>query len=113
MKIQPLKKIVKIYEFNSRLRTMIFPLIEDVEVNVRCKLANYFSLKYGNLGYEEFENFQDKDLHTDFIDEYKAEEGRGKSLFVTNFKNNYEEGKVPFYAAVELFTFGNGFVRYG
>ena len=92
---------------------MIFPLIEDVEVNLRCKLANYFSLKYGNLGYEEFENFQDKDLHTDFIDEYKAEEGRGKSLIVTNFKNNYEEGKAPFYADVELFTFGNGFVRYG
>ena len=100
------EKIVKIYEFNSRLRAAMFPLIEDIEVNLRCKLANYFSLKYGNLGYEDPENFQNKELHAEFLEEYQSEEDRGKSLFVTNFKNNYEEGKVPFYAAVELFTFG-------
>lgn len=100
------ERIVKIYEFNSKLRALIFPLIEDVEVNLRCKLANCFSLKYGNLGYERSENFQDEEIHSRFFEEYGTEEERGKSLFVANFKNNYEKGKVPFYAAVELFTFG-------
>lgn len=100
------EKIVKIYEFNSRLRAIIFPLIEDVEINLRCKLGNYFSLKYGNLGYEDSTNFQDETLHFQFFKEYNIEEERGKSLFVSNFKNNYAEEKVPFYAAVELFTFG-------
>ena len=100
------ERIVKIYEFNSRLRAVIFPLIEDVEVNLRCKLSNYFSMKYGNLGYEDPNNFADKESHTQFFEDYRLEEERGKSLFVKNFKDNYENGKVPFYAAVELFTIG-------
>lgn len=100
------ERIVKIYEFNSRLRAIIFPLIEDVEINLRCKLANYFSIKYGILGYEDPNNFVDKEVHAQFFKSYQLEEDREKSLFVRNFKHNYKEGKVPFYAAVELFTIG-------
>ena len=100
------KKIVNIYEFNSRLRRSIFPLIEDVEVNLRCKLANYISCKYGNLGFENPDNFQNKQIHIEMLDELELEINRAKSLFVTNFKQNYENGKIPFYAVIELFSFG-------
>ena len=29
-----------------------------------------------------------------------------KSPYIVNFKNNYKESKIPFYAAIELFSFG-------
>lgn len=44
--------IVQLYKFNCNFRQILFPIIERVEINLRCRLANYFSTKYGVLGYE-------------------------------------------------------------
>lgn len=35
------KEIVDLYLFNSNFRQLIFPEIEKVEINVRCRLANF------------------------------------------------------------------------
>lgn len=32
----------ELYLFNSNFRQLLFPLIERVEINLRCRLANYF-----------------------------------------------------------------------
>lgn len=45
------EEIVGLYLFNANLRQIIFPEIEKVEINVRCRVANYFAEKYGVLGY--------------------------------------------------------------
>ena len=37
------REIVDLYLFNANLRQIIFPEIEKIEVNVRCRIANYFS----------------------------------------------------------------------
>lgn len=33
--------IVGLYLFNANLRQLIFPEIEKIEINVRCRLSNY------------------------------------------------------------------------
>ena len=99
--------IVQLYKFNCNFRQLIFPIIERIEVNLRCRLANYFSVKYGVLGYENAENFIDPEYHASFLDDIEHEIKRNeKSPFVRNFRENYEDGKIPFYALVELFSFG-------
>lgn len=100
------ERIVKIYEFNSRLRNIIFPLIEDVEISLRCRLANHMSHMYGALGYEISDNFSNSEIHNKILEDLDTEIERAKSPFVDNFRERYDEGKLPFYAAVELFTFG-------
>lgn len=35
------KEIVDLYLFNANLRQVIFPEIKKVEINVRCRLANF------------------------------------------------------------------------
>ena len=100
-------QIVQLYKFNCNFRQLLFALIERIEVNLRCRLANHFSSKYGVLGYEEPENFANAGYHADFLDDIKLEVGRNsKSPFVRNFRTNYKDGKIPMYALVELFSFG-------
>lgn len=101
------EEIVELYLFNANFRQIIFPEIEKVEINVRCRLANYFAEKYGVLGYLEKENFANAHYHEEFINEIDGEIRRNsKTPFVRNFMQNYEGGDLLVYALVEVFSFG-------
>ena len=100
-------QIVELYKFNCDFRQLLFPIIERIEINLRCRVANYFSAKYGVLGYEYSLNFADHEYHESFLEDIELEISRNeKSPFVKNFINNYCDGKIPMYALVELFSFG-------
>lgn len=101
------KEIVDLYLFNANLRQIIFPEIEKVEINVRCRLANFFAEQYGVLGYLQAENFANENYHAEFLKDINEEIGRNsKAPFVRNFRENYEGGYLPIYALVEVFSFG-------
>lgn len=70
-------------------------------------MGNYFSLQYGAFGYEDSSNFVNIDYYNSMISEIQSEINRSnKTPFVKNFQNNYDDGKIPIYALVELFSFG-------
>lgn len=74
---------------------------------MRCRISNYFSIKYGVLGYKNADNFVNGIYYNDFVEDMEKEINRNsKAPFVKNFKTNYENGDIPFYALVELFSFG-------
>lgn len=99
--------IKQLYLFNAKLRHLVFPEIEKVEINLRCRLANYFSLKYGIFGYLNVTNFKNPAFHKTFLRDLDAEIKRNSKLpFVKNFKENYIGGNLPFYAVIELLSFG-------
>ena len=100
--------IVGRYLFNANLRQIVLVQIEKVEINFRCRLANYFSDKYGVLGYEDINNFAvpEKIFNPFYEDMLKELSRNAKSPFVLNFRENYVDGKIPLYALVELFSFG-------
>ncbi len=101
------EEIVNLYLFNANLRQLLFPEIEKVEINVRCRLANMFAEKYGVLGYLKSDNFTDAKYHAEFLKDIKLEiERNSKAPFVKNFSENYEGGQLPIYALVEVFSFG-------
>ena len=100
-------QIVDLYKFNCRFRQLLFAMVERVEINLRCRVANHFAHKYGVLGYENPDNFAKVEYHANFISEIKFEIKRNRnSPFVKNFNENYVGGKIPMYALVELFSFG-------
>ena len=89
------------------MRHILFPVIEIVEINLRCRLANYFSLKYGVLGYKEEKNFVNPKYHSELCDDIESEVGRNsRAPFIKNYKENYQDGEIPLYALVEVFSFG-------
>lgn len=99
--------ISELYFFNQELRQILFPLIEVLEISLRCQIINLFSVKYGSLGYENYRNFQKKQFHQQFLEEVKREIQQNKrSPFIRNFQTTYEGGKIPLYALSEIFTFG-------
>lgn len=100
-------QLVELYLFNANFRQLLFSQIEKVEINLRCRVSNYFSSKYGVLGYKDSINFASIDYHAAFLQEIQNEINRNKrSPFIKNFHNNYENGDIPLYALVEILSFG-------
>lgn len=98
-------QLVELYRFNSNFRALLFPLVEKVEINLRCRVSNYFCTKYGVLGYEDEKNFAT--YPEKFAQDIQREINRNsRTLFIRNFKENYVDGKIPFYALVEIMSFG-------
>lgn len=101
------RNLVDIYNFDIKLRQILFPIIEYIEIDLRCKIANYFSKKYGVLGYQDPSNFDKANYHWDFMLKINKEIERNKTKpFVANFTTQYKNGALPFYALIELFSFG-------
>lgn len=101
------EQIVELYLFNANFRQIIFPEIEKIEINVRCRIANYFSETYGVLGYLNVDNFSKQEYHRIFLKDIEEEVRRNqKAPFVKNFQENYKDRNLPLYALVELFSFG-------
>ncbi|MCL2363993.1 MAG: Abi family protein [Defluviitaleaceae bacterium] len=104
------KDIVGLYLFDSQFRYLLFPQIEKIEINLRCRISNCFSDKYGVIGYNEKNNFSkstSKDLHPAFFEEIENEIKRNnRKPFIKNFQQNYEDAAIPMYALVEVMSFG-------
>ena len=101
------ENIVDLYLFDMELRHILFSLIEHIEVYLRAVITNYFSLKYGNFGYKNLSNYKEKNYQIGILKELEKEINRNKkSLFIQNFKENYEGGEIPLYAAIEVASFG-------
>ena len=101
------EQLVELYLFNANFRQLLFAQIEKVEINLRCRISNYFSSTYGVLGYKNVSNFADANYHTAFLIDIQSEINRNKRApFIKNFQNNYENSDIPFYALVEIFSFG-------
>ena len=101
------EQIYNLYMFNKELRNCIVPVIEDIEVAMRCRLSNYLGIKYGVTGYLDSSCFDDISKHQVIIEEINNSILRNSmSLFVKNYKNNYENGTLPIYAVCEVISFG-------
>ena len=74
------EQIVELYLFNANFRQVTFAEIEKIEVNVRCRIANYFAEVYGVLGYMEPQNFVDEEYHRAFISKRRFGETQRRRL---------------------------------
>lgn len=101
------EQIVELYLFNANFRQILFPEIEKIEINMRCRIGNYFAEKYGVMGYLEKDHFADREYHELFLKDINEEIRRNaKAPYVRNFRENYEGGNLPVYALMEVLSFG-------
>lgn len=97
--------LMQLYLFNANFRQLLFAQIEKIEINLRCRVSNQFSLAHGSMGYLSEENFDEYPI--EFAQEIQREIGRNwRTPFIRNFQTNYENGDIPFYAVVEILSFG-------
>lgn len=99
-------RVYRIYEFDRKLRRILFSALEEVEISLRAKFAYYHAHKYGPVGYLDASNFSTQHNHQRFSDEIHREIcSNRKMLFVKHHLENYD-GVFPFWVMTELFTFG-------
>ncbi len=100
------RRVYHIYEFDRKLRNLLFKAIEVIEVDLRSQLAHYHAMKYGALGYMDPNNFSEKHDVEKFLKNIKSEITKNKkNLFVKHHLKNYG-GQFPIWVIIELFTFG-------
>lgn len=100
------EQIYNIYEFDRKLRALIFSFIEIIEVSLRARLSYFHSQKYGPLGYLDASNFNSKHNAIKFKNNIDREiRNNDKTLFVKHHKEKYD-GNFPLWVISELFTFG-------
>lgn len=99
-------KVYRIYEFDRKLRRILFAAVEEVEIYLRAKLAYLHAQKYGPLGYLDAGNFSLRHQSDKFYENIEREiQNNSKALFVKHHVTKYN-GKFPVWVIVELFTLG-------
>ena len=99
-------RVYHLYEFDRKLRGILFSAVEDIEVFLRSKLAYFHAHRYGAEGYLEPANFSSRHDAEKFLQLFQAEVKSNKNaLFVKHHEETYG-GRYPIWVATELFTFG-------
>jgi len=100
------ERVHQIYEFDRKLRTLLFSAIEEIEVFFRVQVAHYHAKKYGERGYYDAVNFREHNRHGELMARLKKEVDRNKKVpYVKHHIERYD-GSFPLWVAVELFSFG-------
>ena len=71
-------KARSLYEFDMRLRELLFLAIQQIEISLRSKIINKFSLKYGPMWFLEETLAIDKHKYIDNLTTIKRELERSK-----------------------------------
>lgn len=99
-------KVYRIYEFDRKMREILFSAIEEIELYLRTQLAYYHAHKYGADGYMLGTNYNAKHKHELFIDKVSNETSHNCATpFVEHHLKKYA-GRFPIWVLVELFSFG-------
>ena len=99
-------RVYRIYEFDRKMRRILFSAIEQVEIYLRTQLAYYHAHKYGPLGYMDAANYHKNHDHARFEQVFSNEVKHGKNMpFVKHHYEKYD-GNFPIWVATELFSFG-------
>ncbi len=100
------ENIMRVYEFDRKLRSILLAALEEVEIALRAAISNYHALKYGALGYQNSSNFDFRHNHNAFMGKIKhLVETNEEREFVKHYNNKYR-GNFPLWVVMELFSFG-------
>ena len=99
--------VFRIYEFDQKLRGILFAAVARIEVFLRAQLAHYHAEQYDPLGYLSGMSFRAKGHdHARFTQKINDEvRNNAKVAFVQHHIQNYNS-QFPVWVIIELFTFG-------
>jgi len=98
--------IYRLYEFDRKMRRLLFSAIEEVEIYLKSKISYYHAHKYGSDGYMNSACFNNQHDHTDFSSRInELIRNNNKVPFVKHHILKYNNC-FPIWVIIELFTFG-------
>ena len=101
-------KVVDMYNFDSRLRTLLFSKIEKIEVAIRSTLANFVAEETGDIFWvTDASNYLSLDRYNTLMNVIDKEYTGSKEDFIEHFKTTYNEPYPPAWMILEILPFGN------
>lgn len=109
------ENVIEIYNFDRELRTLLFDVIERIEIGFRTKLINHLSTEIGPNWFEDSVNFIDTSQHTKFLIAIDNELLRSKEAFIIehNKKHPKDTLRPPAWKTLEVISFGTMSMLYG
>lgn len=107
-----IEHLYSLHQFDCRLRNIITPVIEAIEIELRARISHHMVLKYGSEVHKDSSVFINKftrkgeNIYDMTIKRFDAAVEKGKNMPCVKHHNDKYGGHFPFWAAVELFSFG-------
>lgn len=99
--------IIKLYDFDMSLRTLIFAAIQNIEIAFRSKIIHCFSLKYGSFWFMDSTLFKNPSIYARCLNSLDEEIHRTKEEFIINHLAKYSEPIYPpVWKTLEVASFG-------
>lgn len=100
-----LQHVHNLYQFDKKLRNLILPILESIEISFRTHIAYLIAHKYGAEGYIDCRNFKRKDYHEEMLQKLNDEIDNSREIFVEHHKQKYG-GRFSVWVVIELTSFG-------
>lgn len=99
-------KIMRIYEMDKKMRSILLAALESVEIALRASVSNFHALKYGAQGYLNGASFGHSHNHKQFLHHIEhLIDSNSDRAFVKHY-NAKHSGHFPLWVIMELFSFG-------
>ena len=100
-------KVLRVYDFDRRLRSLVLELLEEIEIALRAHCSNFHAIKYGALGYLNGDNFARVHKQQQFLSRVERLIESNEDSDMVKHYNGKHGGKFPLWVITELFSFGS------
>ncbi|MGP5065019.1 Abi family protein [Psychrobacter celer] len=101
-------KVVSLYQFDRKLRSLVFDAIEYFEVAVRTQFTYQLGHSYGAFAHINRHNFHPKFKHYKWVKKLKSEVKRSTDDFIRHYENKYNDFPiVPIWMLTEVMSLGS------
>jgi len=100
------EKVYRIFEFDRKLRTIIFTVIEEIELYLRSQLAYYSAHTYGQHAYMDAQYYNTLHDHKRFIGVTNSAINNNKNTPVVMHHNTKYGGLFPIWVIIDFFSLG-------
>lgn len=99
--------VVNLYLFDKKLRSLIFSAIQDVEIALRTRIIQHFSLRYGAFWFMDSTLFKNEVIFSNCLDNITTEVKRSTEVFLKVHFEKYDEPALPpVWKTMEVASFG-------
>lgn len=106
---------IRIYEFDVKLRNLIFQAVKEIEIAFRTQLCLILANKYKDSHWYLRKDIYDSSFPFDkFIEDCRNETERSREIFIKHYLDKYDDPALPAsWMLIEIMTFGKWSMVYG
>ena len=89
------EQAINLYLFDKELRQLIFKAIQDIEISLRTKMIQMFSMEHGAFWFMDSSLFKYAQFYEDCLENIKKEVSRSNEDFIKEHSEKYSFPTLP------------------